>query len=164
MVSQTEKSARRKAQALRDFTFGVPARLGKLNSDGSINPNVSDGLSDGYVWIRLSNERAETRALNISVTNRVAGANVLARLRPDSGWEVMQIDPNTAPQQFGTAAGSANQPDRVQEWDITPVEAYRLTPGRITGSSEGGLFVWIEPFIYGRQRWGGPGRGAAGCA
>lgn len=40
------------------------AQTGKLNSDGSLNTNVSDGLAPPYIWVRFGEDRAAVPILS----------------------------------------------------------------------------------------------------
>ena len=49
---------------LRYTRYRTDAQTGKLNSDGTLNTDVSDGLAAPYIWVRFGEDRAAVPVLS----------------------------------------------------------------------------------------------------
>lgn len=153
-LSQLEERVARRMRAQREAVFGVKAKTGKLNTDGTVNTNVQDGLSAPYIWVRVNGTSEAVPAVNLKVSNQFWDLDVLVVEYP-GGWVIDGLDPDVAPQTLPTAAPALNTPDKPQELENTPVRSDRILPGRVRLSEEGGLYVYVELFEHEADTFGG---------
>lgn len=131
-------------RALRpNYTNKRTGKLGKYNDDGSINSDVSYGLTADYSWVRFNEDRAATRVKNLNV-RREWGTPVWVEFneltRED---EVTGVHTILAPAVFGGEIAAALNNPGIPASVSTPVSANDVMPGRVVTLSSGGLVVRI---------------------
>ena len=121
------------------------ATTGKLNADGSLNPNATDGLPDGYIWLRFGEDRSAAVVKNMTMRN-VAGVHVEVVYdlyhQEDQVWEVDRV---RALEAMGAAAAAAMNVPEQGAGISTPVSARDVVPGGVFADVDGGLNVRLAP-------------------
>ena len=133
----------------------VPARLGRINSDGTVTTKV-DGRP-GYVWVRLGpeGELGPAVAYNKGVPLRPHLPVRLLQIRGQ--WVIQEVDHTGGRLEAFLGGGGAissvpYHTHRTKTGLEYEVEAIRLEPGRVR--SVGGMIVAINPFRYQTQGGG----------
>jgi hypothetical protein len=122
-------------------------RTGKLNSDGSVNSDVTEGLTHPYIWVRPSNTRQQVRALNVNVNDRTP--NLPVRVGFDRFYNemvVMSVDAPATIQAYGDATATLNTVRRAGGLVNELVPAYNIAPGQVY--IETGLVLRARQFPY----------------
>lgn len=130
------------------ITYDPPreAVTGKLNSNGTVNQNPTDGLDHPYMWVRIGGSREETRVKNLVVRDDWANVPVLvARNRRSKELEVVGLDPIKGPATLGQSSATFNTPRRVGDVVDELLPGRNFKPGRPTAS---GLVVSVSAFPY----------------
>lgn len=145
--NQAAFDAFRKNTPYRDTPF--EASTGKLNSDGTINPNPAVGLDEGYVWVRREGDRAETRALAGKVRTDIANIPVVVAQDNLTGeLTVMDVLASAAVERFGGAWARSMYAQPIGEAFRTTIYGRNLIPGRVKVWIKGTLQVNAEEFWY----------------
>lgn len=121
---------------------------GRLNPDGTINPNPNIGLDTGYTWTRLRGERGAIAVINVAVTTQRANVPVILEQMDDGQYQIIGIDPEPALFTFGTFAPALNMPDRIPEQDKSSIPHKRIQDLRLRLSSTGGLTLTVNKGVY----------------
>ena len=89
-----------------EYTDRRAGLTGKLDSNGNLIADVTQGLSAGLMWVRLStgDAREATAVVNLQIEN-AANIPVLTGIRRDTGErEIIGLDPERAIATLGGAA------------------------------------------------------------
>lgn len=121
---------------------------GRLDSDGTINPNPTIGLDTGYTWVRLRGERAAIAVWNINVSNQRANVPVILEEMDSGLLQILQVEPEPAFFTFGAFAPGLNQGDKPPEQNKSSVMHRRIQDLRLRLSESGGLVLYLEPGVY----------------
>jgi len=145
----------RNVEFLKTLTSGVPVvdirdgRTGKLNSDGTINPDVVEGLTHPYIWVRVGGARHEVRALNVNVNDRVP--NLPVRVGFDRIYNemvVMEVDAPATTHAYGDATATLNVPRRAGEIVDELIPGYNFAPGQVYPPNEDlNMAVRLFPYV-----------------
>lgn len=139
----------RRARRAAFYTDTRTGKLGKLDDDGSVNPDIGEGLEEPYVWVRIGGERTATQAVLLSgVSTRLPDAEVVCGELPGGGWEVWGLDARRAADTLGVYARSFSQTEVIPETQSTLVTEQRLMPGLIILSARTGLYVKVLPLQH----------------
>ena len=132
-------------RANQEYTGFKQARTGRFASDGTVAPDPSDGLTAGFIWIRILPGRQGTRA--------VIGSGMY-------GWErIPDLLVMTAINQSGervclrpsdTQEAVIAQQDKLANAPKPYVDSVQMTPGLVTANVVAGygLSVYVQPFTY----------------
>jgi hypothetical protein len=121
---------------------------GRLDENGSVNPNPAIGLQTGEIWVRLRGERSAIAVLNLNVTTQRANIPVILEELDSGQLQVLQVEPEPAIFTYGSFAPALNMPDKPAEQEKSPVLHKRIKDLRLRLSSTGGLVLYVEAGIY----------------
>ncbi len=132
------------------------AKMGRLLSDGTTDPDLNADLPAPFVWIRLNGSREETRAINIRVADNVPDLEVRVGKPRKGDWEVIEVDAQRAMVTWGAATATLNTVRRIGALIQEVVRGRNLEPGRCYAMS--GMIVNVGEFPYtdsagNRKRW-----------
>ncbi len=126
-----------------NYTNKRMGKLGKYNDDGTVNSDVSYGLTLDYSWVRFSEDRAATRVKNLAV-RREWGTPVWVEYneltRED---EVREVHGILAPAVYGGEIAAALNNPGVPTSVSTPVSANDVMPGRVVVVTNAALTVRV---------------------
>ena len=135
------------------YKNSTPARTGQMDpTTGLINPNPSNGLADGYIWVRQSFDngvtfsRAAVAALSM-INNTIA--NMPCTVGYNQGGYLVAYDGYVDIEtvlQYGKYAAAMATPVKPAELDNTPKSTALLLDGLVTVSPSGGLNLAIQAF------------------
>ncbi len=133
----------RNRKFLETLISGVPivnirdAHTGKLDSDGTVNPDVTAGLGHPYVWVRIGGSRHEVRAININVNDRTPNLPVRVGFdRIYNEMRVVEVDVPATTHAYGDATATLNTPRRAGEIVDELVQGYNFAPGQVYPPAE----------------------------
>lgn len=121
---------------------------GRLDDDGSVNPNPAIGLDTGYVWVRMNNERTAVAVINTRITTQRANIPVIVEENDNGNLEVIGLDSEDAIFTYGSFAPALNMPDKPAEQEKGPVLHKRIKDLRLRLDSSGGLVLYLDKGIY----------------
>jgi hypothetical protein len=143
----------RNSKFIDTMMSGIPivairdARTGKLNSDGTINSDVREGLDHPYIWVRPGSQRAEVRAININVNDQTPNLQVLVGFhRLWNEMVVMSVDAPAVTHAYGDATATLNTPRRAGGLVDELVKGYNIAPGQVY--IETGVVLRVRQFPY----------------
>ncbi len=145
----------RNRKFINTLSSGVPivdirdARIGKLDSDGTVNPDVTAGLDHPYVWVRIGGARHEVRAININVNDRTP--NLPVRVGYDriyNEMSVVEVDVPATTHAYGDATATLNTPRRAGEIVDELINGYNFAPGQVYPPNEDfNMAVRLFPYV-----------------
>lgn len=147
-------TAKRFKQVLDRSAQGIPALIGRLNSDGSYTVTASGRANE--IYARLYGD--ENRVITVLNHRVSAYANLPIRVRrADSGlYEVIGVDGIEAEQFAGASVPSLNIPRLTGSLITTVWETSQLQPARAhPANNSNDLWVYVEKAIYGDSIVGG---------
>lgn len=125
------------------YRFRFPAYTGKLNDDGTLDPDPTVGLPDGYIWVRtafpgnVTESRASVPALN-GVRADLANAPIWAGYNPGGylcAYEIrLDVD---GVNQYGAVLGSMGVPQAPSALQNQVTLAALLDVGLVRPSGAG---------------------------
>lgn len=141
-----------------------PAVTGQLLPDGTLDPDPSDGLPSGYIWVRETfsdsgtTSRAAVPAIRGMINSSVANTPVICGYARWGG-KLVAIMPNFSEEtvnQYGDQLSGLGIPPISPQNQTTPIPTNLLQGGRVllnTGTPTPGLNVYVEPDP--EQNWPG---------
>lgn len=139
---------------LRYTRYRTDAQTGKLNSDGTLNTDVSDGLAAPYIWVRFGEDRAAVPVL--SKIRDGAGIPVIVAFDTLINEDVvLEVNLARAIPVYGESATAYNIPV-IPAGFFTPTNARDVQPGSLRADTTGGLNTRIVPcWLPGGTWWDG---------
>ena len=139
---------------LRYTRYRTDAQTGKLNADGTLNTDVSDGLAAPYIWVRFGEDRAAVPVL--SKIRDGAGIPVIVAFDTLINEDVvLEVNLARAIPVYGDSATAYNIPV-IPAGFFTPTNARDVQPGSLRADTTGGLNTRIVPcWLPGGTWWDG---------
>jgi hypothetical protein len=139
---------------LRYTRYRTDAQTGKLNADGTLNTDVSDGLAPPYIWVRFGEDRAAVPVL--SKIRDGAGIPVIVAFDTLINEDVvLEVNLARAIPVYGESATAYNIPV-IPAGFFTPTNARDVQPGSLRADTTGGLNTRIVPcWLPGGTWWDG---------
>lgn len=152
LVNRLKKEVLRANGTHKDIQSGY---TGKMQSNGTVNPNPNDGLPTGKVWVRLESNSLAIVANNITINNMMPNIPVWVGISQRTGeWEVMGVN-DAAIAELGDIASTLNTPNRVgalvgevsdTNW-LSPLRVYPANGINFGVAVDAGLFYW-QGFLH----------------
>lgn len=153
LVNRLKKEVLRANGTHKDIQSGY---TGKMQVNGTVNPNPSDGLATGKVWVRLESNSLAIVANNITINNMMPNIPVWVGISQRTGeWEVMGVN-DAAIAELGDIASTLNTPNRVgalvgevtdPNW-LSPLRVYPDDGINFGVAVDAGLFYWQGSLHY----------------
>lgn len=121
--------------------------MGKISATDTINPDPTDGLEQGYAWVRFDNNGEAIRARCHKISARMPDMPVRVGQDVMSGeWTILEIVPVDLGQ-INALASTFSVPDRNPDWIYEEFDANRfinlhVIPGAVAFDVE------VEPGLY----------------
>lgn len=155
MSNQKMQSNARKLRRVRqdrDYVDLDIGRIGRLASDGTIDPAVDVAGKSGYIWIRqgLNGERGQAQVINAGVNTAFLDAPIKIGTRPNDGERCAyapEFNSETV-NVYGNNLVSVGIPIQPSSADTQIKNSTLINVGRVSPStlSPNTLFVRIAPF------------------
>lgn len=143
-MSTFDKNVEAFRQLKPTFTNKRLGKLGKYNDDGSVNTDISAGLTSDYSWVRFNDDRAANRVKNLRV-RREWGTPVWVEYNElTKEDEVREVHSVLAPAIYGGEVAAALNSAAIPANVSTPVAAVDLEALAVRpDTASGGLVVRI---------------------
>lgn len=142
---------RRIVQRLYEKVDGIPGVTGRLNADGTLNPDPKVNGNPNRLYVRIGGERNETPVWNngrFIVSSEDVGVQV--RVAPNEGGELEIIAGQSLKGDIshGDADQTVKSPNRIGSLEKTVVPGRSVGPGRIRVWVPGTLKVNADAFLF----------------